>query len=47
MRSELKDLCESLDHDPGRVARIVIEPDKVVVEYHHQIMSDQPDLTED
>lgn len=42
-RSELEDLARRLGHDPARVARIVIEPHVVLVEYEHPVLSDPTD----
>lgn len=40
--AEIVELCERLGHDPARVARIVIEPHVVIVEYEHPIMGLDP-----
>jgi len=40
------ELCRKLGHDPAKVARIVIEPHVVVVEYEHPITGPDLDVVE-
>lgn len=37
-RNFLIEMCEHLGHDPNRVARIVIDPVVITVEYVHPIV---------
>jgi len=41
-QTEVFELCKRLGHDPARVARIIIEPSVVVVEYAHPITGVDP-----
>lgn len=41
-RAEVVELCERLGHDSAKVARIVIDPHNVTVEYLHPITDMAP-----
>jgi len=36
-RAWITELCHLLGHEPERVARITVEPDRVTVEYVHPV----------